>query len=84
MKTNTECMVVNTLENTLKKSENGCILPLQDEALVEKRINHDFKSWDDIGLFIDNNLKMKLHGRQSFQIFKFHIFKVRIFKIQLV
>ena len=61
--TNTECIEVNTLENTLKISENGYIHPLQDEALVEMRINHDFKSWDDIGLFIDKNLKMKLHRR---------------------
>ena len=61
--TNTEYLVVDSLEDTLKINDNGSILPLAGETLVEMRVNHDFKSWDKIGQFIEKSLKMNLHGR---------------------
>ena len=42
--TNTENVEVTTLEDNLNIAEDGSILPLHGEALVEMRVNHDYKS----------------------------------------
>ena len=51
-------------DSLLEVDENGVIHPRDhNEKIVEMKINHDFKSWEEVQVFIKENLKMDIIGR---------------------
>ena len=60
---NTEEVKIDTLEEKLKIDENGAIHPGENEILVEMKLSHGIKNWDEIESIISDNLKLTLFGR---------------------
>ena len=60
---NTEEFKVETLEDKLEVDKNGVIYPQKKEILVEMKVNHGIKNWEEIESIISDNLKLTLLGR---------------------
>ena len=59
---NTEEVKIDTLEEKLKIDDNGAIRPGENEILVEMKLSHGIKNWDEIEILISDNLKLTLFG----------------------
>ena len=61
---NTEEEEILKLSDTLDISMNGAIEARNnEEKVIEMRISHNFKTWEDIQLYVKENLGMTLIGR---------------------
>ena len=60
---NTDEKVIDSLENTLEVDKNGQIHPKKNEVIVEMKLNHNIKNWQEIEANISENLKLTLIGK---------------------
>ena len=61
--TNAILYEIETLENALEVDKHGKIHPRESESLVEMKINHNVKDWNEIESHITDNLKLPLIGK---------------------
>ena len=61
---NTEEQEIVKLDSVLNVDDNGTIQARDgSEKLVERRISHNFKTWEEIKHYVEENLGMNLIGR---------------------
>ena len=60
---NTDDVEVEALENTLEVDEHGKIHARKNEIIVEMKVSHTFKNWEEIESHILENLKLTLVGK---------------------
>jgi hypothetical protein len=60
---NTDEHEIDSLENILDVDKNGQIHPKNNEILVEMKLNHGIKNWQEIESTISENLQLPLIGK---------------------
>ena len=60
---NTDEKEIESLENTLEVDKNGQIHPRKNEVIVEMKLNHSIKNWQEIEANISENLQLTLIGK---------------------
>ena len=55
--------VIESLENILEIDKNGQIHPKKNEVIVEMKLNHSIKNWQEIETNISDNLQLSLIGK---------------------
>ena len=60
---NTDEKVIESLENILEIDKNGQIHPKKNEVIVEMKLNHSIKNWQEIETNISDNLQLSLIGK---------------------
>ena len=60
---NTDEKEIESLENTLDVDKNGQIHPKNNEVIVEMKLNHNIKNWQEIEAHISENIQLTLIGK---------------------
>ena len=60
---NTDEKEIESLENTLDVAKNGQIHPKNNEVIVEIKLNHNIKNWQEIEALVSENLQLSLIGK---------------------
>ena len=58
----TETEPNDEVEEGIEINENGEIRPKPDQSILEFKISHDFKSWDEVKSEICENYKLRIIG----------------------